>query len=46
MAGIATTAMPTFLIITRYPTLTGAVVGQTLCSMFLGPALSVGLCWP
>ncbi len=42
MGGTAVTAVPAFLIITRYPTLIGAVAGQTLCSMFVGPALAVG----
>ena len=40
--GIALTAVPGFLIITQYLGLVGAVIGQTLCSIFLGTAYSVG----
>ena len=42
MSGIALTAVPGFLIITQYLGLVGAVIGQTLCSIFLGTAYSVG----
>lgn len=42
MAGVAITAVPGFLIITTYGTLTTAVLGQVLCSSFLGPVYAVG----
>ena len=42
MSGVALTAVPGFLIITQFPTLTGAVIGQTLSSIFLGAAYSIG----
>lgn len=42
MAGVAVTAVPGFLIITEHRSLTAAVLGQALCSIFLGPAYSVG----
>lgn len=42
MAGIAVTAVPGFLIITSFRTPGAAVIGQVLCSIFVGPAYSVG----
>lgn len=42
MAGVAVTALPGFLIIAAYRTPTAAVLGQVLCSFFLGAAFSVG----
>jgi MHS family proline/betaine transporter-like MFS transporter len=42
MAGVATTALPGFLIISTYRTVQGAVLGQILCSAFLGAAYPVG----
>ena len=42
MAGVALTAVPGFMVITSYGTLTAAVLGQVLCSLFLGPVYSVG----
>jgi MHS family proline/betaine transporter-like MFS transporter len=42
MAGIAVTAVPGFLIITTFRTPGAAVLGQLLCSVFVGPAYSVG----
>jgi MHS family proline/betaine transporter-like MFS transporter len=42
MAGIALTAVPAFLIITSFRTVGAVVLGQLLCSIFLGPAYSLG----
>ena len=42
MTGVAVTTLPGFLIITAYRTLGAAVIGQVLCSVFLGAAYTVG----
>jgi MHS family proline/betaine transporter-like MFS transporter len=42
MAGVAITALPGFWIITRFPSLGAAVIGQGLWAIFIGTVLAIG----
>ena len=42
MTGLALTAVPTFLVITSYQTLTAAVLAQGVCAVFIGLTYTTG----